>query len=62
MYSIVVVFWQSQTAEGEAGEEGRFPVHLVDRVNHAQIGSGDVPSFVQAGQPPPSSTDALTIM
>ncbi len=26
--------------------EGRFPVHLVDRVNHAQIGSGDVPSFV----------------
>jgi hypothetical protein len=39
--------WQeSRVAEAEPGMEGRFPVHLVDRVNHAQIGSGDVPSFV----------------
>jgi hypothetical protein len=37
---------ESHVAESNPGMEGRFPVHVVDRVNHAQIGSGEVPDFV----------------
>jgi hypothetical protein len=37
---------ESHVAESNPGMEGRFPVHVVDKVNHAQIGSGEVPDFV----------------
>ena len=27
----------------------QYPVYIADRVNHAQVGSGDVPAFVKVG-------------
>ena len=37
---------ESAAAEQEQGTDGRYPVVVIDDVNHGQVASGDIPSFV----------------
>merc|ERR1712215_370478 len=35
-----------ESAEADQGSIGRYPVYVIDDANHAQVASGDIPSFV----------------